>query len=177
MPRWRRVAPNWTYIAGTGLFVVIGSVLLLTLVLLGAALRTGTWYVTVFVLVWTLGSARLNRMGLFMGADGVRLRTFFRTRTLPWRRIAMFEDRPAAMGLGWFDQILANLLGARAIWIVLENGTELQTQLTYSKPSDSADGADGGGNILRQVMSGAMGARLVRSMMRTGEDMGMTGSE
>lgn len=88
-----------------------------------------------------------------------------------WTLAALRLDRT---GCWPFEQLFARLYGARAIWIVLENGTRVQTPLMYMKPPEIEEHGSG---FLHQVMSGAMGARFMRSQTNAGEDLRRSAQE
>ncbi|MGA8117992.1 MAG: PH domain-containing protein, partial [Actinocatenispora sp.] len=59
--------------------------------------------------------------GLYASHSALRIRSLFRTRTVPWSGISRIEARPARL-LGWD-------LAQDAIWIVLTTDTDVQTPI------------------------------------------------
>lgn len=132
MGRWRRIAPLHVFVAGTGLFVVMGLVFLVLVV--GSIVSgrgtvvsvPGVVFAIVFMICWTAGAFRLNRMGLFVSDAGVRHRTFLVTRTFAWEDIDGFDLRPLTMtGFG----AITAMMRAEVIWIVPRTGRPVRTML------------------------------------------------
>ncbi|HWM07472.1 MAG TPA: hypothetical protein VNP92_34500 [Actinophytocola sp.] len=173
MSRWQRVAPAWGWLIGTGFFTALGLALLLTTASTSFPLepsddRLGVVLGLVFLVLWTLAAWRLNRMGLFIGDGGIRIRDFAVTQTLPWRSIAMIEDRPMDTGVGMWA---SRMLSARAIWVVLENGEAIQTTLAYrgTRVADSPHES--------RLTSTFATSQAIMGVQKAVEGVGMTVSE
>jgi hypothetical protein len=95
----------------------------------------GLMAVITFMLLWTLASWRLSRMGVYISDRGVRVRRFSRTRTEPWSSIARFEDQPVTKGLGSWS---ARILEMRTICVILRDGHTIETPLGYRSTQSTA---------------------------------------
>lgn len=175
MSRWQRVAPAKGWLIGTGLFTALGLFLLVSVASSAFPLepgedRLGVVFTNVFLVLWTLTSWRLNRMGVFVNDRGVRLRDFFSTQTIPWPSIATIEDLPMDAGTGLWA---SRRLGARAIWVVLADGEAIQTTLAYRSmpPADSTPGTEDPLSTMFARSQAIMGVQ------KAVEGIGMTVSE
>jgi Bacterial PH domain len=63
---------------------------------------------------------RAATLGVYVNTDGVRVRGFYGTRTVPWSRIARFESRPATR---------PRALHREALWIVPVDGAPWRTSV------------------------------------------------
>jgi Bacterial PH domain len=103
------VKQTWVrpYTPGTGRWVVIGweavalGLLARSTVALFGFTGSGTGALVVaLTLTWTLGVARIVRMGVYVSAGGVRIRGLLRTRTLRWQDVAFVRLHSATHRIG-----------------------------------------------------------------------------
>jgi hypothetical protein len=85
--------------------------------------------VDIFLAACTTLAFRGNRRGLFVSELGVRNRTLWSTKTLPWQDIAMFEIRAVDRPFGW-----PAYLRISAISIVPRIGQAIQADVLYVEP-------------------------------------------
>jgi hypothetical protein len=63
--------------------------------------ETGVWImIGVMAAIWIIGAWRIVRMGVYAGADGVRIRGLLRSRTLRWHEVAHVHLHKATHRLG-----------------------------------------------------------------------------
>jgi hypothetical protein len=63
--------------------------------------RAGVWImVGVLAGLWVIGAWRIVRMGVYAGAEGVRIRGLLRSRTLRWHEVANVHLHKATHRLG-----------------------------------------------------------------------------
>jgi hypothetical protein len=103
------VPETWTrpYAPGAGRWLVIGwEVVALALLGWSTARKfdftgRGVWImVAVLAAIWLLGAWRIVRMGVYAGAEGVRIRGLLRSRTLRWQEVAHVHLHKATHRLG-----------------------------------------------------------------------------
>jgi hypothetical protein len=123
--KWRRVAPRWVAMLLTGCFAVLGAVFTLVIVVSsGTGFEGGQLLAILLILAVTAAMVQLYRMDLYVSQQGVRQRTFLRTKTWSWPEIQEFRLKPMR-GL--------KVLGGYAIWIRLTDGTEVETSVNYAE--------------------------------------------
>jgi hypothetical protein len=138
MFKWQRVGGMPIQMVGTSVFTAIGGAATLGILfmvvrgLIRGTFESSAWpgvlFVLLFLTAWTAAAYRMGRVGVFVSDIGVRNRSMFRTRTIPWADVKRFETRPMVNSVvGSF----ASMLRANAVWILLTNGTELQTGLAF----------------------------------------------
>ena len=71
--------------------------------------------------MWTLAAWRLNRVGVWMSARGVRSRLWLSTSTFPWVDITGFDTGPG-------------FVGARVVRLVLKDGSTVDTAVRFHNP-------------------------------------------
>jgi hypothetical protein len=103
------VPENWTrpYEPGAGRWLVIAWEAVALALLGWSSVRkfhlsgTGIGIVIgVVAAVWIIGAWRIVRMGVYAGADGVRIRGLLRSRTLRWQEVAHVHLHKATHRLG-----------------------------------------------------------------------------
>ncbi|WP_436494205.1 hypothetical protein [Actinokineospora sp. HUAS TT18] len=124
MSGWRRVDVGAWDRVGSGFIVGFGVALLAVAVMGAVRMRAGSNWVGVLavgaVAAVLIGLGwRWNRVGVFVGDSGVRVRRVLATRTVAWASVKKFVDRPAGID------------PARAIWVVTVDGREIRTPLRY----------------------------------------------
>ncbi len=78
----------------------------------------GALAICAFMAVMVTGAVRLGWRGLYLGEEGIRLRGFLGSRTIPWAEIASVGEAPA--------EFLGLQAVERVIWITLHDGTRIE---------------------------------------------------
>lgn len=128
MTRWRRADP--VGIAGwiTSIFLVIGAAFVVFATV--GFVRGGTWLVNPvlgmlgfygFMVLWLGFAWRLNRTGIYISDQALRITHPWRTRILPWTEVAKIHSQPAMLA-GWAT-------ARHAIWIRLRDGSQIETPI------------------------------------------------
>jgi Bacterial PH domain len=103
------VPETWTrpYEPGAGRWLVIAWEAVALAMLGWSSIRkfdlteTGVWImIGVMAALWIIGAWRIVRMGVYAGADGVRIRGLLRSRTLRWHEVAHVHLHKATHHLG-----------------------------------------------------------------------------
>ncbi|MCF6422879.1 hypothetical protein [Amycolatopsis tucumanensis] len=131
MTGWRRVCPHpWRVVYGVfvwigpGLTTLVGGVLLFGGSEVGS--MPGAVAAMVFFAGWSVLGFRLSRVGVHVGAEGVRYCTLTRTCTKPWRDVVGFELRRYVVA-----QPVAE---AWTIWIITSTGPPVETDIGFIRP-------------------------------------------
>ena len=80
------------------------------------------------VACWLLAVGRWNRLGVFVSDHGLKIRRFWRTRTLPWAQVSSIETGKASTPA--FSLWSGN---EQAIWVRRDNGTWIETPLVHAE--------------------------------------------
>jgi hypothetical protein len=128
-----RVSDSWVrpYTPGTGRWLVIGwEVVALGLLgwtsvgqfdLTGHGIRV---LAVVLAAAWGIGAWRILQMGAYVGADGVRIRGLFRSRTLRWQQVRNVRLHKATHRLGPWE-----IESGMTVLIERRDGTTVNTEL------------------------------------------------
>lgn len=111
-------------VLGAVFALVIVAAVVEALVSTGTKVEGGQLLAILLILAGTAALVQLYRMDLYVGKQGVRQRTFRRTRTWSWAEIREFRLKPMK-GL--------KVLGGYSIWICLADGTEVETSVHYAE--------------------------------------------
>jgi Bacterial PH domain len=125
MTRWHRphgVTDDMVYsVIAMSVFVLVGFLAWWSNGGLGDGLAPLAGYGVVVTFV-VLYHWRWNRVGVFVGDEGIRVRSVWRTRTLPWNAVARIETGPIVTRLG-------SRPPGEAVWIRLHEGEPVQTRV------------------------------------------------
>ncbi|MGR6319900.1 PH domain-containing protein [Micromonospora soli] len=77
------------------------------------------------VCAWLGGGWRMSRAGVFISDEGIRIRTIFRTRTLPWSSVARIDSWPTRAS-GFPRQ-------TEAIWVLTRDNKPIETPLVSAQ--------------------------------------------
>ncbi|RSM86862.1 hypothetical protein DMH04_11410 [Kibdelosporangium aridum] len=117
-------------------------------------------FAVVVLLVWTTAAVRLFRADLYVSTEGIRKRTLLRQRTWSWASIQDFTIKPMA-GL--------RLLGGYAIWIRLNDGSEIETSVHYAESLPEVRGmfmSDAEAHEILRQLQGALARSRMSSQAR-----------
>jgi hypothetical protein len=87
--------------------------------------ETGVWImIAVMAAIWIIGAWRIVRMGVYAGADGVRIRGLLRSRTLRWHEVAHVHLHKATHRVGPWE-----IESGLTVLIERRDGTMVNTEL------------------------------------------------